>query len=503
MSSTSPFPFGIASGDPLPTRLIIWSRLSLDPPFNQSQDYPITYQVSTNPSIEPLTTEGTATTNSNQDYTIKVDVRNLQPNTIYYYRFLYQNIPSDVGRTKTAPLPTDDVDFKFALVSCQHLQNGYFSAYRHLANISEVLDFIVHTGDSIYEYSREFNDSPTKQDYYRPIHQPPHECLNLEDYRQRYRQYLLEPELQLINKKLPWYYTWDDHEIADNASLTGSQNHNPRIHGSWRLRFEAAKRAWFEYHPVRNSRIERTAIYGKNGTFHILDERSYRDEQIHKFSFRKFFHKKTILGSFQKQTLKNNLLVSSSSTPSAWQFIVSPVVFSELSITPPLPISALLNPLSTILSAGYTINPDQWDGYHAERKELKRYIKKNGIDNVVVLSGDIHCSMVNEIPEHSGRYWLNGKSVGIEFVTPSICSDNFNEQSGNNSKEGSKTSRIIEKYLHFCNPHIQYLDIDRHGYLIINVTSNYLEGTYMYVTDIRDSMAGIYVGQKVYIEKRK
>lgn len=342
------FKYGLASGDALTDRVIIWTKIA-EP--NSIEKLDISYQISEDPFFQNIIQQDETKVYDSNNYTIKIDVQELNPNTIYFYRFRYKDQYSPVGRTKTA-CTNLDTRIKFATVSCGHIQDGYLSAYYHLAN-QENLDFIVHLGDSIYEYGPNHRDSqnpfipPCLNKYFRPIHQPNKDCVTLEDYRTRYQTYLLEPELQLINSLYCFYFVWDDHEIADNASIEGAENHNELTQGKWIDRLKAAKKAWIEYHPIREQGdvIYRSISYGDLFNLILLDERSFKNKQVNKKNLHeRLSSSRTLIGQEQKEFLKKKL-----SESKVWQFIANPVMFSEFFIHFSFPKSKIFNGLRNLI----------------------------------------------------------------------------------------------------------------------------------------------------------
>lgn len=500
------FQHGVASGDALYNQVIIWTRLTIPIEINKIE---VNYEISLDNYFQNLVTFGIGSTSYDDDYTLKIDVRNLSPLTVYYYRFKFKEIYSPIGRTKTAPLNENISSVKFAMVSCSHLQDGYLSAYYHLAN-QNYIDFVIHLGDSIYEYGSDHKDSPNpippklskpKKKYIRSIHNPSYDCVTLQDYRARYKQYLEENEYQMVNSKHCFYFTWDDHESADNSFKDGASNHNPITQGDWNLRFSAARQAWFEYHPVRNTNnlIYRSVPYGNLLSLYILDERTYRDKQATKKNYAERFDlKRTILGFEQKVFFREQLLKSQAK----WKFIVNPVMFSELLLKVPIPkfkfLSKLRNRLGLTDSNKLYLNTDSWDGYVAERNEIKDYIRSNELNNIVFLTGDIHMSLVCEIPYDYQTFSKTNDSIGVEIITPSLTTDNLNDVL--RLKEGNFISKLMKKCIKKSNSHLKFIDTDKHGFVIITVEEDFLRTDYWYVSDKTKRNAHLMKGASINIQ---
>ena len=237
-----PFAHGVASGDPISSSVVLWTRIS-----TQDAQVTVTWQVSTTKDFSTIAAQGTASTDSSRDYTIHVDPYSLQPATVYFYRFIvttgqYAGHGSPIGRTKTAPQPGARLDqLTLAVASCANYESGYFSAYRDMAERAELFDATLFLGDYIYEYATGVysGNGPVR------IHDPQHELRTLNDYRRRYARYRTDNNLQAAHAALPWIVVWDDHETANNSWSHGAENHSPHTQGDWLTRRDAAMQAYF------------------------------------------------------------------------------------------------------------------------------------------------------------------------------------------------------------------------------------------------------------------
>lgn len=216
-----PFYHGVASGDPLPDRVIIWTRITTT---NASET--VNWEVATDKNFNTIVNSGSTTTDSSKDYTVKVDVTGLQPNTWYYYRFKGLGKYSLVGRTRTAPVSSVN-NLRFAVVSCSNISSGYFHVYRDIVNKNEA-DVVLHLGDYIYEYK---SNSAVPNDTTRKAN-PDKEILTLADYRMRHSQYKLDADLRDCHRNFPFIAVWDDHETANNSWRDGAENHTPGVEGN-------------------------------------------------------------------------------------------------------------------------------------------------------------------------------------------------------------------------------------------------------------------------------
>lgn len=275
------FAHGVASGDPGPTRVIIWTRVSP----SGAGSLPVTWVVAADPGFQTIVRRGRAEARASSDFTVKVDVTDLRPGTTYYYRFMAATHVSPSGRTKTLPDHAEEPDqLRLAVVSCSHYSFGYFNVYREISGISD-LDAVVHLGDYIYEYGPDGYGGDTGRALGRS-HEPPHEISTLSDYRRRYAQYRSDPDLQAAHAAVPFISSWDDHETANNSWRGGAANHQPGMEGPWEDRRTAALRAYFEWMPVREPqhqsepfRFYRTFRWGRLATLHMLETRlTARDE---------------------------------------------------------------------------------------------------------------------------------------------------------------------------------------------------------------------------------
>ena len=267
------FQHGVASGDPLPNGVLLWTRVVTSSP--------VEWEVSHDESFERIARRGRTTTGAHRDHTVKVEVHGLRPGTHYWYRFRVDGVLSPVGRTKTAP---DDCSrVRFGVVSCANWMAGHFVPYGYLADRDE-LDAVIHLGDYIYpHYDPKVRDAV-----------PPHEIVTLEDYRTRHALYKTDPHLQRLHATHPMIATWDDNESADNSSALGAVGHDPATEGPWAVRLAAATQAYFEWMPIREGLIFRRLRYGSLADLTMLDLRSHRTPE-------------TIMGQKQRDWLSRGI----------------------------------------------------------------------------------------------------------------------------------------------------------------------------------------------------
>ncbi|GIV23884.1 MAG: alkaline phosphatase D family protein [Bacteroidia bacterium] len=466
--SQAPFLHGVASGDPWTDRVILWTRVT--PPQNWTGPISVTWEVADDPQFSQIVASGSTTTDADRDYTVKVDATGLQPGRWYYYRFHALNATSPTGRTRT--MPTGNVQrLRIAVVSCADYQNGFYNAYENITLRNDV-DFVVHLGDYIYEYGPQQN-SVRQAD-------PPKETVTLEDYRIRYSHYRLDSMLQWLHQNYPMIAVWDDHELANDAWTGGAQNHDPNSEGPFSARKAAMLRAYHEWMPFRmpdptdSLRIWRSFQWGNLADLIFLDTRHYgRDQQVTAISFQPGVPandptmndpNRRLLGVVQFSWLTNQLKASTAT----WRLIGQQVMVAPLTVT--------------VFGTTYVVNPDQWDGYPAERRRLMDTLIQNNIGNVAVLTGDIHTSWGNDLPFGPGTYnnSTGAGSTAVEFVSPSITSANA-------SFLGNFAS---PSFVQSQNPHVRYVDLTKHGYVLIDVKPDTVQGDWYYVNTITQPQAG-------------
>jgi alkaline phosphatase D len=241
------FTHGVASGDPLSDRVILWTRAL--PGSGSHSELEVRWEVAIDENFNNIVTWGTTLTDAARDYTVKVDVVGLEPGGHYFYRFLGEGVTSMVGQTRT--LPDADVgEFRLGVASCSNYPQGYFNAYRHMAETE--LDLVVHLGDYIYEYAEGVYASKVALEQLGRHVKPDHETVALEDYRMRYGLYRSDADLQAVHARHPFVCVWDDHELANNTWREGAENHDSR-EGDFRVRMRQARKAYHEWLPIRES----------------------------------------------------------------------------------------------------------------------------------------------------------------------------------------------------------------------------------------------------------
>ena len=455
--SLKPFYHGVASGDPMPDRVIIWTRVT---PEKMSPSIPVTWELAEDINFASIYKSDTISATALHDYTVKIDVDGLQPDHTYYYRFSALGKKSIIGRTRTAPVNAKE-ELKFAVVSCSNYEWGYFNAYAKIADQPD-LSAVIHLGDYIYEHGvGGYGDTTIGR-----FNLPDHAIVTLQDYRTRYSQYRTDVGSRRVHQQHPFITIWDDHEVANNSYKDGAQNHQPD-EGDYETRKQAARQAYYEWLPIRENRnLFRSISFGPLADLILLDERLQgRTKPVDSLSDPRYNDEtRHMLGTEQLQWFEQQL----SSSGTAWKLIGNQVIFSDLDLSQVLPHMPR--------------NLDSWDGYPAEKNQIKNFILENRIRDVVFLTGDTHASWAIEVATDVANTYEPLTSRGafaVEFGTPSISAANSNER---NSDEKVKRSEIT---LMNTNPHIKYTNNRDHGYILLTLTPTSIKSDWYYVDTLR------------------
>ncbi|MGW2181968.1 alkaline phosphatase D family protein [Streptomyces sp. NPDC001732] len=477
------FLHGVASGDPLPDGILLWTRVTPTPDAvpgsGLGADTAVGWEVAEDKGFARVVARGTTVARAASDHTVKADVRGLAPATTYWFRFTAGDgagTASPVGRTRTAPAAgAATPGVRFGVVSCANWEAGYFSPYRHLAARAD-LDAVLHLGDYIYEYAS--GSYPDAKYVVRP-HEPRHEILTLADYRTRHGAYKTDTDLQTLHATHPVIAIWDDHEFANDTWSGGAENHTPGTEGAWADRVAGAKQAYFEWMPVRASTegtVYRRLRFGNLADLHLLDLRSFRSQQAKTGDGAVDDPERTITGRAQLDWLKAGLAGSEAT----WKLVgtsvmISPVAFGSVP-------AHLLEPLAELLGLpkeGLAVNVDQWDGYTDDRKELIAHLRDRSITNTVFLTGDIHMAWANDVPVKAATYPLSA-SAATEFVVTSVTSDNIDDIL---HVAPHTVSVIAAAAVKAANRHVKWVDMDSHGYGVLDVTAEHSQMDYYAVSD--------------------
>lgn len=437
-----PFALGVASGDPTPTSVMLWTRLAPRPQEPEGgmtgSRTVVNWEVAEDDRFARVVQRGRATAAPELAYSVHVDVQGLEPDRWYFYRFTSMDATSAVGRMRTTPAGAAE-RLRFAFVSCQHWEQGLYTAYGHMTR--EEIDLVAHLGDYIYEYG------PTAGR--TRIHNGP-EIRTLDQYRARYALYKSDPLLQQAHARCPWIVTWDDHEVDNNYAASVGEN-VMESEEQMRARRAAAYQAWWEHQPVRVPRalswadlnITRSFEWGSLARFWVLDSRQHRSDQACgdvvnvKVPCDNWNDPaRTMLGAAQERWLAQGMPASRA----RWQVLANQVMVGDLDHT-------------TGPDRGLSMDP--WSGYPAAKARLLRTIAQSAANRTVVLTGDNHANWVHELSSPEPR----GGVVAAEFVGTSICSGG----------DGSDRSAFFTDALMAENPHIKWQN-NRRGYVVCEVT---------------------------------
>jgi len=466
--AANPFALGVASGDPLPDGVVLWTRLAPDPLDGGGLDgqgaIAVRWEIAADSTFSRIVQTGDATASPDLGHSVHVDAQGLEPGREYFYRFMAGSEVSPVGRTKTAPAPEASINrLRFAFASCQEWQTGFYTAYRHMAQ--EDLDLVLFLGDYIYEDAHGESDSPA---IVRRDTSPLTETL--EDYRRRHALYKLDPDLQAAHAAFPWIATWDDHEVDNDYANDRDQDDTPT--DQFLARRANAYQAFYEHLPLRpesmpqgpDMRLYRRFTYGDLAEFQVLDTRQYRtDHPCGEGELARCAAAvdpaTTMTGPEQEQWLLSGLDASTA----RWNVIGQQVLMAELlHAEEPEPIYW----------------QDAWDGYPAARNRILSHLSSRGISNPMVLTGDWHSTFVNDL--HADFEDESSPVIGTEFVVTAITTGG-----DNNGYEAYYRPMIG------LNPHIKLFDGDRRGYIRCDVTPSTWRADIKMVATVRDRDAGI------------
>jgi alkaline phosphatase D len=461
------FRHGVASGDPLTDRVMLWTRVTAD----GTDAVDVRWTVTRDARLSQVVARGETRTGASRDHTVKVDVSGLEPGTAYYYRFEALGAPSAVGRTRT--LPGDGVErVRLAVVSCSNLPFGYFNAYAAIAARPD-LDAVLHLGDYLYEYpNAQYGDGTALG----RVPEPNREVLSLPEYRTRHAQYKADPDSQEVHRQHPFIVVWDDHELANDAWAGGAQNHNPEEgEGDWFARRHAAVQAFYEWMPVRehgsvrHPRLYRTLSFGTLADLFMLDGRLVgRDAQAESREDVVTIDdpRRSMLGAAQEAWLRGEF-TESIRAGTGWQILGQQVPFA--------PQSRRGEP---------AVATDNWDGYRAARDRMFDMVEETGATNFAVLTGDVHSVWAYDLPRRpfDGYDRATGRgSLGVELACTSVTSPS---SVGAGPEGEAQIARILEG-----RPHLHYVEGRRRGYYVLDVTRERLQADHFFVRTIEDRSA--------------
>jgi alkaline phosphatase D len=472
-----PFTLGIASGSPTQDSVVLWTRLMLD--ADQAEGQPpleVRWEVAHDDKFSRMVQTGLAPAPAALAHAVHVEVQGLPSDRWYFYRFIFGNVTSPTGRTRTLPAPDAAVArMRLAYASCQRWEHGYYSAWRHMRD--ENLDLVMFLGDYIYEYPNAGNAVRVPEGGW---------VLTLDDYRRRYALHKGDTDLQAMHANCPWLVTWDDHEVQnDYAGLIEGNSGQPVP--DFPARRAAAYQAFYEHMPVRASvliralagvaagaemRIYGQVPYGRLASLYMLDARQYKDAQVCTRDGKKGSSTvnpsacpqwsdpaRSMLGGQQERWLESEL-GKSAGQPGSWNVLGQQSLFGQRDFR---------------AGAGQVLWNDGWDGYSAARTRLTDALQKHAAANPVLLGGDVHENWVGHIKADYARPFAS--TIGVEFCGTSITS----RSAGND--------RIAELLAE--NPHFVFADSERRGYGVAEFTPRELTTTLRVVSDVTRQDSGI------------
>jgi len=454
-----PFQLGVASGDPTPTSVVLWTRLAPDPLDSRgagSDPVPVRFEVATDDRFRNIVRAGAVVAYPENAHAVHAEVSGLPSGRPLYYRFMTGDAVSPVGRAKTAPAVMASVDqVKLAFASCQQYEMGYFKAYRDM--VRQDPDLILHLGDYIYEST-----------WNGPLRRAPvAEARSLDDYRAMHAVYKLDSDLQAAHRHTSWMFTWDDHEVVNDYAAEFDEDYEAPE--TFLKRRAAAYKAYYEHLPLRaaakpvgpNMTLYQRQFFGNMLEVNMLDTRQYRTDhpcqipseggwqristqcrEIHDVN-------RTILGEEQERWLLGRM----GRQGCRWTVMAQGMLFSKHDYR---------------IGEGEEIGSEYWDGYAESRRRVLDTIQRRALDNVVIIGGDVHASYVCDVKADYDQ--PESQTIASEFVTTSITSPNGRHEQNQLTLPD--------------NPHIHKYDARWRGYTLMTMTADRMETDLRVVDDV-------------------
>ena len=445
-----PFTLGVGSGDPLPDSVLLWTRLA-PRPYEPGSGMPqarvrVRWEIARDERFSRVVRRGWTTAHPEFAHSVHVDVGGLDSDRVFHYRFRAGDWISPAGRTRTAPAPgAANSSLSIAAVSCQAYHDGYFTAYKHLAQ--EDVDVVFHLGDYLYEYAvnatggaRAYTDRTLPAHFNR-------ETVDLEDYRMRYALYKSDPDLRAAHAAHPFVVTWDDHETENNYAGGTPENDVPPE--EFLLRRAAAYRAYWENQPLRtpqrptgpDMRLYRRLKFGRLAQFDILDTRQYRSNQAYGDGWKvpgpeSEDPSRTMTGAEQERWLIDGWRASRA----RWNVVPQQVVFAQRRDVP---------------TDAFKLSMDSWDGYPASRQRVLNGAEAAGVDNLMVLTGDVHVGYGLDLKKDFDD--PSSRTLGTEIVATSVSSGK------DGAEKPANWSNLTQ-----ANPHMKFYN-GRRGYALVTL----------------------------------
>lgn len=498
----SSFLHGVASGDPLADRVVLWTRVTPERHGPQT----VVWQIAPDADFRHIHRTGVFVTGPAQDYTVKVDATGLAPDTAYFYRFRLGSQFSRTGRTRTLPTGAAD-QVKLVVFSCSNYPAGYFHAYREAARL-EGIHAAVHLGDYLYEYQRGGYASEDAAALGREV-EPGHEMRTLADYRLRYAQYRTDPDLQALHAAVPFICVWDDHELCNDAWREGADNHDPDTEGEFFARRAAAVQAYHEWIPIRapdpsnRLKVARSFDFGDLVSLHMLDTRHFaRDRQLNfwdylsaegeldeaRFSRDLNDPTRQLIGEAQTAWLEQAVTRSHA----RWQVLGQQVLMARMDVPAPvaldqlgiseylalrdkatfMPATLSSNERDRLARAHLPYNLDAWDGYPAARETVLAMARDQD-KNLVVLAGDTHNAWASNLTDE------HGIAVGVEFATASVSSPGLEHYRPSERPDALATGlvRLIDA--------LEFAETGHRGFMVVTATRDHCLAEWHFVSTVK------------------
>ncbi|QZH74122.1 MAG: alkaline phosphatase D family protein [Erythrobacter sp.] len=523
-----PFRHGVASGDPAASSVVLWTRVTT------SGDVTLRCEVARDPEFAEPVLQGEVATGPYADHTAKFFATGLEPGGTFYYRFWLDSFASPTGRARTLPTGSPE-RLGIALASCSNYAFGHFNAYEAMARDAQV-DFVLHTGDYLYEYGQDGWGDATAQALGRR-HDPAHEIVTLADYRRRHAQYKSDPGAQAMHAAHSFMACWDDHESANNPWTGGAQNHQPDSEGDWAARREASIRAYYEWMPIREpemldgprqSRAQfwRSYSFGDLATLVTLESRhTARAEQIDYAAWsdqlttpeQAAMFRRDVLGeagramlSLEGEQALDRALRASVAAGQPWRVLGNAIPMARTDVPDLVALGVLPDPFAA--DAPYTSEaalenarvlafkgranlpfyPDTWDGYPWARERLYEQSRAAGAGDLIVLTGDSHSFWANSLKDAEGR------PAGLELGTAGITSPGDFVESG----FGDELSRQLDlAFAEHC-PEIDWTDNMHQGYVRLELARDAALATFVAVDTVTDRDFRAFILNRLRIERR-
>ena len=544
----SVFAFGVASGDPLADRVILWTHAKIPA---STASVALIWQVALDAAFTSVVRFGSLTATEATSFTAKVDVTGLTAGASYFYRFVdAAGVTSTVGITRTLPASAA-ASVKFAVFSCALYSEGFFHTYDAAARSDA--QYALHLGDYIYEYGSDpvkFGNSNIPGGR---VASPANDIVTLNDYRTRHALYKSDLNLQALHAKMPWITVWDDHEFANNAYMQGAENHNPATQGDWTTRKNIAARAYHEWMPIRAPdttnllRIYRSFDFGSLFSLHMLDTRiEGRDRQYDAFGDTDGGTSRYLAGltpnaagvrpdaarrmiSTEQQNWLTSGMAASRATwqvvgnqdimarmwfpasvlqaqagaatnPAGVQTAISAYLAAKATRAAGQPLtatqSALLNPVT---NPGVPYNLDAWDGYPTQRETILQTVKAQG-KKLVTLSGDSHNGWFTHLTT------LAGEKIGVEFAGTSVSAPGFESAGLGGLASAIDGSALVPQLgnaaigagLGLIND-VAYCDTTQRGYLLMTITAAQVKGEYVFVSSVKQPTYTVAIGRTITV----